>query len=40
MKDIEMKELLCEWKTVLGSTASFIWKWIVIISKFILVTSL
>lgn len=35
MKDIEMKELLCEWKTVLGSTASFIWKWIVIISKFI-----
>lgn len=35
MKDIEMKELLTEWKTVLGSTARFIWKWIVIISKFI-----
>ena len=35
MKDIEMNELLAEWKTVLGSTASFIWKWIVIISKFI-----
>lgn len=35
MEDVKIKDLCGQWKTVLISTARFIWKWTVIISKFI-----
>ena len=35
MEDIKVKDLCGQWKTVLISTARFIWKWTVIISTFI-----
>lgn len=35
MEDIKVKDLFGLWKTVLISTTKFIWKWTVIISKFI-----